>query len=231
MSTQINTTSAATTESSLRPTSYDQVDLINTWVDTIRTNLNADTGETIDNFGGAMKQYGVYLQRIPAGIISTGYVLGNDGQPKLFSGSYSFYVEIDNGMSGLSGVIDYRTGMHIQHQSFIQVFVPAKDKEYADSLIEQGMVSNLLVRPNLNSTVVRFELVNHTSALCKQMMERDGVSKRSQVAVVLPVESKGSDLSYEDASNIKRAISREDNGTSAYNKGSKVGMLRSWFGA
>lgn len=231
MSTQINTTSAATSNLNVRPTSYDQTDLINNWVETIRVNLNADLGENIEDFGSAMKQYGVYLQRIPAGIISNGYVLGKDGQPQLFSGSYSIYVEIDGGMQGLSGVIDYRTGRHIQHQSFIQVFVPAKDKEYADSLIEQGMVSNVLVRPNLNSTVVRFELVNPSSSMAQQLMQRDNVSKPSQVAVVLPVESKGSDLSFEDASNIKRTISREANGTSAYNKASKVGILRSLFGA
>lgn len=232
MSTQINTTSAATSsEAIIRPTSYSQVDLINHWVETIRVNMNSDIGETVDNFGGAMKQYGVYLQRIPAGIISNGYVLDKDGQPQLFSGAYSFFIEIDNGMGGLSGVMDYRTGIHIQHQSFIQIFVPTKEKEYADSLIEQDMVSNTLVRPNLNSKVVRFELVNPNSNMAQQLMQRDGVSKPSQVAVVLPVESKGSDLSYEDASNIKRTINRENNGTSAYNKGSKIGMLRNLFGA
>lgn len=224
---QINTTNAATSTVA-RPLSYKDKSAVSFWAEYIRSENGVDAGEKFEHFGMAMTEYGVYLQRIPSGIISNGYITKADGTPQLFSGAYSFYIEIDAGMGGLKGIIDYRTGLPIQNQAFVQVFVPSKDKDYADSLIQQGMVNHVLVRPNVNSSVVRFELVNPNSNLCQQFMQRDGVSSVKEIPVVLPVEGKASDISAEDARNAKRMMTRESNGTQVYNL---FGNLKNILGA
>ena len=213
-----------------RPTSYNDHDAVSYWAQHVRDENGAEAGDRLDHFGAAMATYGVYLQRIPLGIISNGYITKADGTPQLFSGALSMYVEIDAGMRGLAGILDYRTGLPIGNQSFIQVFIPLKDKEYADSLIELGFIKNLILRPNVNSSVVRFELVNPNSKLGEQFMERDGVNSLKEIAVVLPVEGKASDISYEDAAKVKRVMTRQVNGTDAYSKFS-LGGLKAIFGS
>ena len=106
---------AAIASSTARPTSYGDHDVVSYWAQHLRDENGAEAGDRLDHFGAAMSTYGVYLQRIPLGIIGNGYIAKADGTPQLFSGAYSMYVEIDAGMRGLAGIIDYRTGLPISN--------------------------------------------------------------------------------------------------------------------
>lgn len=229
MTTQIspNTTSVATEQSIARPTEYSQKDVISYWAEYIRAELGYGPGQKMEKvFGEAMAEYGVYLQRVPEGIISSGYNLKEDGTPNIMSGSLHFYLEIHAGIRGLVGITDYTTGMPIKNQAFIQVFVNQSDKAYADELIAAQFVSDIILRPELNKDVVRFELVVPGSNLCQKLMSMDKVKDLTQIPVVLPVEGKASDQNRSQAASAKRVATRQVNGTTIYNQTSSDATVR-----
>lgn len=216
--TPISTVNVATQAEPLSINSYD-VDAMNALIRALRQKNGIIEGQLWDHFGQFHRELGACLVNLPEAITTSGFIADEAGNPVVQSGSLSFYLQLMPG-SEPYGLLDWRTGQEIEDFGFVQVFVPQADKHLAEALFSQQVLTNVLLMPARNSSVVRYQLIDPNGAVAANLKQRG-------ISIIYPVQGKKSDLSYELASAVKRGMTRQANGTGAYTQAaaSKGGFL------